>query len=124
MRTVTNGQNVVYVSAIKTPHTIIMHNNQRTSYSTIARNNRIRILRVLSESLSFFAFESADDELNRFVSFGVYGVKCVICRQCIEREWKKRENTLDNVERETMISARYYKYVSLTRLNVRLLNIF
>lgn len=39
---------------------------------------------------SFFAFESADDELNRFVSFGVYGVKCVIRRQCWMKRWERQ----------------------------------
>lgn len=56
----------------------------------------------------FFAFESADDdELNRFVSFGVYGINCVIYVDNINREKKRK---LGNIE-ETMISARYYKYV-------------
>lgn len=67
---------------------------------------------VLSIFFSFFFcfVESADDELDRFVSFIVCLCHKILYTDNIENKKQKKEKLLTS--RETMISARYYKYVA------------
>lgn len=89
------------------------HNNHTQQSEDIIQYNRSKQSHSYMSSV-FFAFESADDELNRFVSFCWCLYQKIVCR----KYWKRQSENSVTLKRQWFPPVIMNKVYIVSRLNV------